>query len=139
MGRLRKIGVAAERDAPKPRVATQPLRLIEPLRRAFRRRAVPASVDQEERFLRVGQRHHERVIAPHAGVRDVHPFLALARGFDQRPVCVDDGLIEKLEGLRAPDAHPRLVDGRLQRLNRRLVKPPAEIARGRRVGDPLRP
>ena len=79
------------------------------------------------------------MVAPHAVVRDVHPFLALPRGFDQRPVRVDHGLVEKRGGLGAPHALPRLVDGRLHGLNRRLVKPPAEIAGGRRVGDPLRP
>ena len=40
--------------------------------------------------------------------------------------------------LGAPDPHPRLVDRRLQRLDRRLVKPPAEIARRGRIGNPLR-
>jgi hypothetical protein len=60
-------------------------------------------------------------------------------GFGQRRVRVDHGLLEKLDRLHAPDAHPRLVDRRLQGLDRRLVKPPAEIARGRRVGNALRP
>jgi len=66
------------------------------------------------------------------------PSFTLARRLRQCAVRVDHRFVEKLRRLRPPDPHPRLVDRRLQGLDRALVKPPAEIARGRRVGNSLR-
>ena len=136
--RLREIGIAAERQPLKARRATQRAGSIESLGRPLRRRAIAAPVDEEERLPRVGQRHHQGMVAPHAVVRDVHAFLTLPGGLDQRAVRVDDGFLEKPRRLRAPDPQPRLVDRGLQRLDGGLVKAAAEIARGGRVGNPLR-
>ena len=66
------------------------------------------------------------------------PSLHWPGRLGQRAIRVDHRLVEKRRRLGAPDPHARLVDRRLQRLDRRLVKPPAEIARRRRIGNPLR-
>jgi hypothetical protein len=80
----------------------------------------------------------KRVVPPHPVVGDVHARLAGARGFGQRAVGVDERLVEERGRLLAPDAHARRVDRRLQRLNRRAIEAATEIARRRRVRNPLR-
>ena len=56
---------------------------------------LPLRLTRIQRFLRVGQRDDQRVIAPHAVIGDVHPFLALPGRLGQRAVRVDDGFVEK--------------------------------------------
>ena len=84
--RLAEIRIAAKRDPLELHLATQRPRLIEPLGRALRQRSIAAPIHQKQRLTGVRQRHHQRVIAPHAVIGDVHPVLALARRLRQQRV-----------------------------------------------------
>ena len=78
--------------------------------------------------------------APLAVVGDVHSLFTLAAGLGDRPVAVDHRLGEELLRLLAPDVQSRFVDRFHEDLDlRRVLEPPAEVAFGRRVGDPLSP
>jgi len=90
------------------------------------RRPVPAAIDQVQRLAGVGQRDHQRVIAPLALVRDIHPLLALPIGRRQRTVGVDRRLLQEPLGLSPPYPQADLVDRLHQRHNVRYVEPPAE-------------
>ena len=67
-------------------------------RRPFVRRPIAGPVDQAQDFARVGQGQHQHVIAPGAVVGDVHALLALAGGFDQHAVHVQNRLLEEGSG-----------------------------------------
>jgi len=121
-----------------PGVSTQRERVVESLRRAFGRGAIPAPIHQIQRLARVRQRHDQGVVAPHPVVGDVHPFLARPGGFGERAIGLNERLVEERRGLLAPHAHPRRVDRRLQGLDRRAVKASTEVPRRRRVWNPLR-
>ena len=95
--------------------------------------AVAAAVEQVQRLARVGQRDHQRMIAPLAFVVDVHALFALAGGGDHRTVAVDAGFVKELVGLLLPDFHASLVEDILQTVDRVGVKAAAEVARRCRI------
>ena len=96
---------------------------------------VAGAVDQPEHFAGVGQRQHQGVITPGAVVGDVHALFALAAGFHQGAVHVDDGYVEEGGGLLLPDALANLVESRLQGVDVGLGEAAAEVTGSGRVGD----
>jgi len=73
-------------------------------------RPIAAAVQEPQYFARIGQRHDQRVIAPHALIcAVVDPLFALGVGGDERAVGFDPGLGEELLRLLRPDLHSRLV------------------------------
>ena len=139
MARRAEVGVATQQDPLEARLATPCDRLVEPLRRSLVRRPVATPVHQRERLPRVRQRHHQRVIPPPPVIGDPHPLLALAGRLRQRPVRLEDRLGQELRRLLLPHLPPYLIDRRQQRLDIGHREPPAEVARGGRVRDHLRP
>ena len=103
----------------------------------FSGRAIAWPIHDSQNLTGVGQGDNEGMIAPVAFVRDVHAFLALARGRDDRAVGIDLGLGEETGWLSPPDLQPRLVVGLVERGDVRQIKAPAEITRGRGVGNPF--
>jgi hypothetical protein len=79
------------------------------------------------------------VIPPGPIVGDIHALFALAGGFDQEAVHIDDGLLEESGRLAIPDAEARRVEDIMQRLNAVLGKASTEIACSRGVGDTAGP
>ena len=77
--------------------------------------------------------------SPRSVIRDVHPFLALARRGHERAVHIEHRLLEEGFGLLHPHAAPRRMDGCKERLDVRRAKPPAEVPRRRRIRDALCP
>ena len=136
---LAEVRVTTEQDLAEPRPPAQRDGLIEPPGRTLRGRPVATTIHQEQRLLRVRERDYKRVVAPHALVRDVHAVLALSARRSQRSVSVEHRFVEELRGLLSPDRKANLIDRAHQVLDGRLREPPAEVPRGRRIGDPLRP
>ena len=64
----------------------------------------------------VSQRDHERLKPEGPLTREIPAFGALAR-FHDRPVGIDQSVLEELVRLRLPDAKPCLVDRVLERIN----------------------
>jgi hypothetical protein len=131
-----EVGVAAQHHLVEASSSHELDRAIEVRDHALVRRPVAASIGDEEGLGRVGKRDHQRVIAPDPVVRDVHPFLALAIGRDQRAIRLDrgDGFGEA-RGLASPYIKPGLVDRILQIVDRSDRETPTEITGGRRVWD----
>src|SRR4051794_2900428 len=63
---------------------------------------VAAPVDQEQRLGGVRQRDDQRGIAPHLLVRDVHALFAPTVTGSERPVGVEELLVEEGVGLLLP-------------------------------------
>ena len=78
---------------------------------------------------------HQRMITPGAVVGDVHAFLALAGGGDQRAVHVEDGLLEEAVGLLRPDADADVVEDVLQGVDVDAGEAAAEIAGRGGIGN----
>ena len=76
------------------------------------------------------------MISPLAFVGDVHPLFALAIGFHDRPVGVDDSLLEECVRLAGPGVAPRFVDRLLQIIQILGPEPPTEVPGRRGVGNP---
>ena len=136
MGRLGKSRVAAKRDLFEARPTAQVDSTVEINVGSILAGAVAATIEDVERFARVSQGHEQGMIAPNAVVGDVHALLALAVGFHHGSVGVDDGLVEELLRLLAPDAHASFVEHLLQHVDLTRIEASAEVARGGRVGDP---
>ena len=95
---------------------------------------------QVERLGGVGQRYHQRRVAPGAVVGDVHARLALAVGAHDGGVGVDAGRLAHERGaLAGPHPQPAAVDGLLEGHGRLLVEATAEVPRRGRVGQGGRP
>jgi hypothetical protein len=105
------------------------------LGRSLVRRPIPGPVDHAQDFLGVGQAQHQRVVAPGAVVGDVHALLAFPGGLDQRAVHVEDRLLEERGRLPGPDPDTNVVNHVEQRHDVGGREPPAEVARGGRVGN----
>ena len=135
MLRRAEVRVPPQQDVPEARVAAQRDRLIEPVRRSLMRWAAATAVYQIERFAGVRQRHHQRVIAPHAVVGDPHAFLAFATRRRQRPVGFDDRLLEEELGLLLPHGHPHPIDRRHHGFDIRHAETTHEVAGRRWIGD----
>ncbi len=135
MSRRTEVRVSAQQHVPKACSLTQRDRLIEPLCGSLVRRTVATAIHPGQRFARVRQRHHQRVVAPSPVIGDLHPFLALTVRLGQRPVGFHDRLVEERGRLLLPHLHPHPVDGRHQRLVVRLAEAPREVPRRRRIGN----
>ena len=79
------------------------------------------------------------MVPPLTLVVDVHPLLALSRGFGHRAVGLDDRFFEERRRLLSPDLHPHVVDRAHQILDVAFIEAPTEVAGRRGVGDALRP
>ena len=78
------------------------------------------------------------MVAVGAVVGEVSTSLALALRRRERPVRIEDCFVEELARLLLPNAQSARVDRRHQRLDVLLREAAAEVARRRRVRDPLR-
>ncbi len=97
---------------------------------------IAGTIDDEQRFARVGQRDHQRMIAPLSFVIDVHAFFALAGGFHHRAIGVDHRLPRKTRRLLLPDLQPRLVEQRpSDDQSAAVVEATAEVTRRGRVRE----
>ena len=126
-------------DLAEPRPAAEGGGLVEVDVGVLVRGPVAAAVDQEQRLGGVGQRDDQRVVAPHPVVGDVHPLLAPAVGGGERPVGVDERLVEEGVGLLLPGPQPGLVEDVHQPLDVGLGEAAAEVPGGGRVGDAFGP
>ena len=134
---LAEIRVTSQSDLSKPGPPAKIDGLIEAFRRSLRRGAIAAPIDQEERLLRIRQGYDPRVISPDSVVRDVHPFLALARSRSQCPVGVNNSLFEKRIRLLLPHPQAGFVDNIHQRFDVDFVEATTEISCSRRIGNSL--
>ena len=79
------------------------------------------------------------MVAPDAVVGHVDPLFARGiRGHD-RAISVDERLVEECGRLLFPDTEPGLIDSVHQIQNIPALEPPAEIAGGGGIGNPLGP
>src|SRR5208337_3202525 len=134
---LGKIRVAPHDDPPKAGPTAQVDRLVQVNSGLFMRGAVTATIDQVERFGRVGQRDQQGMIAPGAVVGDINTLLALGVGADDGAIDVEDRFLEELVGLLGPHPQPRFIDGVHQGHDMGLGEASAEVPGGRGVGDTL--
>src|SRR5229473_3334463 len=132
---LGEVGVAAQQHPSEAAAEAHGQRAVHLLGRAFVRRPIPWTVYHAEHLVGVGQRQHQRMIAPGAVVGDVHALLAGAGGWHQRAVHVDDRLLEKGLRLLGPDVDANVIEDVEQRLHAGAREAAAEISRGGRVGD----
>ena len=79
------------------------------------------------------------MITPGAVVGDVDALLAARAGGHEGAVDVDDGLVEELGRLLAPELEPGLIEGVLQDLDVLRGEATAEVAGGGGVGDAVGP
>ncbi len=75
------------------------------------------------------------MIAPGAIVGDVHAFFALAGGFDEGAIAVEDGFVEELGRLPLPDFEANFVNGVAEIADIGFGEAAAEIASGAGTGD----
>jgi len=134
--RLGEVGVAPQQERAEAGPPAQLDRPVEEAGRHLVRGAVAAAVGQEQRLGGVGQRDHQRVVAPGPVVGQVDALLAGRVGADDRAVGVDDRLIEEPLGLLSPDPEPGLVDGVHQVQDVAQAEPAAEVPGRGGVGDP---
>jgi hypothetical protein len=108
-------------------------RLVDPLGRVLVAGDVAGPVDQVKHLPGVGQRDHQRVVAPDPLVRDAHAGLAFARGGHHRAVHVEiDHLAEQVPASRPPQRRPHRVDRLQQRHDVGFVESAQEVpGRGR--------
>ena len=137
--RLAEVRVAPQPNLPKAGGPTQVDRPVEIRGRGLTARAVAATIDQIQRLARVGQGNQQRMITPNPLVRDIHPFLALARRLGNGPIGLDEGLAKEGLGLLFPDVLPHPIDDLHQGQHVFDRETPAEIPGRRGVGNPLRP
>jgi hypothetical protein len=132
---LGEVGVAPQGDPAEPGPAAQGGGPVQVAGGVLVRGPVAAAVEQVQRLGGVGQRHHQRVVAPDAVVGDVDTLLAPTVGRGDRPVGVDEGLVEGRRRLLFPDTQPGPVEGVHQPLDVGLGEAAAEVAGGGGVGD----
>ena len=112
----------------------------QPGRRALVAGPVAAAIDHEQRLARVGQRDHQRVVAPLRPCRRCPcPRLHSPVVGAIVPSASMMARSKNACGWLPPDLQPHLVDRVHQDLNVALVEPPAEVPCRRRVGNPLGP
>ena len=139
MLRLAEVRVAPQQHLPKTGGPTQVHRPIIVLGGRLTARAVAAPIDQIQRLARVGQGKQQRMIAPEALVRDIHPLLALARRLGNRAVGLQDGLPKEGLGLLLPDLLPNAIDDLHQMKHLGFAKASTKVSGGRGIGNPLGP
>src|SRR5205085_5354984 len=88
-----------------------------------------------QRFARIRQGQYQRVITPGSVIGDIHPLFALAGGFNQKAIHVDDGLLEESGRLARPDLNTRIVEDVLQDADAGPVKASTEIPCRGRIRD----
>ena len=132
---LGEIRVAAEQDAAEPGLPAEQDGQVELLGGAFVRRAVAGAVDDAEYLAGVGQRDDQRVIAPGTVIGDVDALFTTGAGGDQRAVGIEDGLVEEVGRLLAPEFEPSLIEDVLEGFDVVGGEAAAEVARGGGVGD----
>ena len=131
---LREVGVAPQANLSEASPTTQRDGPIEIEGRLFVAGPIAAAIDNEQRLARVGQREHQRMIAPLAFVVDVHALFALAAGLDHRAVGLQDRLVEERRRLLPPDLQADRVEDRLQTKDGGRVEAAAIVAGGGRIG-----
>src|SRR6185369_1771393 len=133
--RLGKIGVAAKQNFTETAAQASRNGPLQCVGGAFVGRAITRAVDQPQDFVSVGQGDHQGMIAPGAIVSDVHAFFAVAGGFDQRAIDVENGLLKEGGGLLPPNADAYVIKDVLQQVDLVSVKTTAEIGGGRGIGN----
>ncbi len=114
-------------------------RLVDPRRRALVAHRVARPVHHVEHLARVGQRHDQRVVAPHLLVGHVHARLLAAQRGRQRPVHVHVGhRPQQIPAPAPPQLGPDRVDALHQLDHVGLGEAPREVARRRRTRDQFR-
>ena len=98
---------------------------------------VAAPVHQKQRLLRVGQRDQQWVVSKGPVVGEVGSLLALAIGWRERSVGVDDRFPEELPRLLLPNPNPAAIDPRHQALDIVARETSTEIPGRGRVRDAL--
>ncbi len=136
MRRLREVRIATQPNRAEPGGTAQGDAFIKFLVSAFMRRAVAGTIDQPQDFPRVGQADDQRVISPLAFVGDVDSQFALAVGFHDRPIGVEDGLFEERGRLTGPDLPPGDVDRLLQFPQVLRLEAAAEVTRRGGIRNP---
>ena len=100
---------------------------------------VARPVHHVEHLVRVGQRHDQRVVAPHPLVGLVHARLLLPQRGRQRPVHIDIGhRPRQIPAPAPPQPRPDRVDALHEFDHAGLGEAPREVARRRRTRDQLR-
>ena len=79
------------------------------------------------------------MIPPRSLVRDVHSLFTFSGGSDQSAVQINQGFLEKLGRLPAPDVQPRFINGILQVDQIARPKASTEIPSGGRIGNRFGP
>jgi len=134
---LAEVGVAPEGDVAEAGLAAQGQGAAEVLRGPLVTGTAGRAVDDEQRFLSVGQGHQQGVVAPDAIVGQVHALLALPGRPHQGAIGLDEGVLQEGVGLLLPDLDPLLVDNALQRVDVGGVEAAQEIPGGGGIGDAL--
>ena len=127
--------VAAQQDLAEAGPNAQRDRLVQVFAGPLLRRAIAATIEQEQGLGRVGQRDHQRMVTPPAVVADVHAVFALGVGLDDGAIGIEDRLLAERVGLLGPDPQPRLIDGVHQGEDIGLGKAAAEVPFGGGVRD----
>ena len=134
--RLGEVGVATQSDLAEAGAAAEGHGPIEIHVCLLRAGTIARPIHDVQRFSSVCQSRGLNHVAPLVLVVDVHALLALAGRLDTRasdPDCCD---LKDLGQLLAPDFDLDVVEHLLQCLDEMLVKPAAEVASRRRIGDP---
>ena len=127
--------------SPRIRIERKPARRVKAIalsRKTIRlllRGAIAATIEQIQRFGRVGQRDDQRVVTELAVVGEVHASFALGIAGHDAAVGLDDRLGEELGRLLGPDPQPRLIDRVHQVEDIGWGEAAAEVPLGGRVGD----
>src|SRR6476659_7744515 len=103
---------------------------IDPWHAALMAHDVAGTVDQIEHFVGVGQRDHQRGIAPYSLIGKSHPAFALPESRRNRAVGVDEGLCQKAPGRLPPNPLPHRVGNLHQIENIALLKATGEVPAG---------
>ena len=99
---------------------------------------VARTIHQIKHLFGIGQAHDQRPITPNPFIRNVHPLFAFTIGPRDRPVHINEGLLEKAFRLHLPHRHPCPVNTLLQGKNILHPEAPRKISRRRWVRDPFR-
>src|SRR6202789_3255334 len=132
---LRELGVTAHQDLAKARLSTKLDGLVQIDVGQLLRGAIAATIEQEQRFRRIGQRNQERMVTVLAVVGEIHFLFALGIAGHDGAIGVHDCLVEELGRLLAPDPHAGSIDAVHQADDIGLRETAAEVPGRGRVRD----
>src|SRR6476660_3099586 len=100
---------------------------------------LPGRLTRVEHFVGVGQRDHQRGLAPYSLIGKSHPAFALPESRRNRAVGVDEGLCQKAPGLLPPNPLPHRVGNLHQIEDIALLKATGEVPAGGWIRNALAP